>query len=99
MKLRLELFVHNIEKSVEFYRDILEFNIPEEINEGYIPVRKGDVVLGLGEMNKLPDHHPIKKSGYDQQTGLGVEVVLEVEDVENVYHGEPPVKLPPQNKG
>ncbi|MFD1416920.1 VOC family protein [Oceanobacillus jeddahense] len=96
MKLRLELFVHNIEKSVEFYHDILEFNIPKEINEDYVPVRKGDVVLGLAEMKKLPDHHPIK--GYNQQIGLGVEVVLEVEDVENVYHGEPPVKLPPQNK-
>ncbi|WP_077602905.1 VOC family protein [Oceanobacillus sojae] len=86
MKLRLELFVDNIEKSVEFYSDILEFNIPKEINKGYIPVSNGEVVLGLGEMKKLPDHHPIKNTGFDQQMGLGVEIVLEVEDIENIYN-------------
>ncbi|RLL48478.1 hypothetical protein D8M04_04260 [Oceanobacillus piezotolerans] len=30
MKLRLELFVESIERSVEFYRNILDFNIPKE---------------------------------------------------------------------
>ncbi|GAB3056547.1 VOC family protein [Virgibacillus ainsalahensis] len=86
MKLRLELFVDNIEKSVEFYRNILEFNVPKEIKENYISVRKGDVVLGLGEMKNLSDHHPLKASSNGQQIGLGVEIVLEVEDINDVYN-------------
>ncbi|RKL64699.1 glyoxalase/bleomycin resistance/extradiol dioxygenase family protein [Salipaludibacillus neizhouensis] len=85
MKLRLELFVESIEKSVEFYSNVLEFNVPKETKENYRPVRKGDVVLGLGEMKNLTDHHPLKISGSGQQIGLGVEIVLEVEDVNDVY--------------
>lgn len=84
MNLRLELFVESIEKSAEFYNHVLEFDIPEKINKSYIPVRKGNVVLGLGEMKKLPESHPLKVS-HQQQIGLGVEIVLEVENVKEIY--------------
>ncbi|WP_079710091.1 VOC family protein [Paraliobacillus ryukyuensis] len=86
MKLRLELFVESIEKSVEFYRNVLEFNAPKDTKANYIPVIKGDVVLGLGEMKNLPDFHPLKVSRNGQQVGLGVEIVLKVEDVYDVYN-------------
>lgn len=85
MKLRLELFVESIEKSIEFYSDVLGFSLPKDTNKSYIPVRKGDVVLGLGEMKNLPENHPLKAS-CGQQNGLGVEVVLEVEDIKDVYN-------------
>ncbi|MDP1422079.1 VOC family protein [Peribacillus simplex] len=86
MNLRLELFVESIEKSVEFYRDILEFNAPKEIIHTYVPVKKGSVTLGLGEMKNLPESHPLKVSNSCQQTGLGVEIVLEVEDINDIYN-------------
>lgn len=86
MELRLELFVNNIERSMEFYCGVLGFNVPKEIKSDYISIRKGDVVLGLGEMEKLPDSHPLKISRDDQQVGLGVEIVLKVEDVYEVYN-------------
>ncbi|MBT2605998.1 VOC family protein [Bacillus sp. ISL-53] len=86
MNLRLELFVESIEKSVEFYRDILEFNAPKEIIHTYVPLKKGSVTLGLGEMKNLPESNPLKVSNSSQQTGLGVEIVLEVEDINDIYN-------------
>lgn len=86
MNLRLELFVDSIKKSVEFYSNVLGFSVPEGTNKDYIPVRKGNVILGLGEMKNLPEHHHLKVSDNGQQIGLGVEIVLEVEDVQDVYN-------------
>lgn len=86
MKLRMELFVNSIEKSVEFYSKILGFHIPKNVKKSYVSIKKGDVILGLGEMKNLPDYHPLKVSTNAQQVGLGVEIVLEVEDVNDVYN-------------
>ncbi|MBM7601489.1 putative enzyme related to lactoylglutathione lyase [Virgibacillus halotolerans] len=85
MKLRLELFVGDIEKSMNFYSNVLGFNLPKDTNKSYISVRNGDVVLGLGEMENLSEKHPLKTSN-GQQIGLGVEIVLEVEDVKKAYN-------------
>ncbi|MCG3418130.1 VOC family protein [Oceanobacillus jordanicus] len=85
MKLRIELFVENLERSMEFYSDVLGFSLPNDTNNSYIPVRKGNVVFGLGEMKELPESHPLKGSD-DQRIGLGVEIVLEVEDVKAIYN-------------
>ncbi|MRG87593.1 VOC family protein [Salinibacillus xinjiangensis] len=84
MKLRMELFVKNIEKSMEFYSNVLGFSLPKDINKKYVPVRKDDVVLGLGEMKNLLKNHPLKATE-GHQIGLGVEIVLEVEDVKAIY--------------
>lgn len=86
MKLRLELFVHSMEKSVEFYKNILEFEIPRDTHKNYVPVRKGEVVLGLGEMRNLSETHPLKVTDNLQKNGLGVEIVLEVEDIQAFYN-------------
>lgn len=86
MNLRLELFVESIEKSVEFYSNVLEFDGPKETKATYTSVRKDNVVFGLGEMRSLPDLHPLKVSSNGQQVGLGVEIVLEVENVHEVYN-------------
>lgn len=85
MKLRIELFVENLDRSMKFYSDVLGFSLPTDTNSSYIPVRKGNVVLGLGEMEKLPKRHPLKGSD-GQQIGLGVEIVLVVEDVKAIYN-------------
>ncbi|MCP3765043.1 VOC family protein [Domibacillus sp. A3M-37] len=85
MKLRLELFVENIEKSIEFYRDVLEFNVSKEADKDYVPVEHGDVILGLGGMKNLPEQHPLKVNNHNQKNGLGIEIVLEVEDINAFY--------------
>jgi len=84
MKLRLELFVKNIEESMKFYRNVLGFILPEDTNKSYISIRKGNVVLGLGEMKNLRKNHPVKVSS-GQRIGLGIEIVLEVENIKDVY--------------
>lgn len=85
MKLRVELFVESMENSIEFYRDVLEFNVPEKADKEYVPVKKGDVLLGLGGMKSLPDHHPLKVKNDNQKNGLGIEIVLEVEEIHAFY--------------
>src|SRR5690625_2424890 len=74
----MELFVNNIDKSMEFYSNVLGFNLPKDTNKNYIPVRRGDVVLGLGEMENLPREHPLRVHE-GQSVGLGIEIVLEVD--------------------
>ncbi|WP_156291880.1 VOC family protein [Oceanobacillus salinisoli] len=85
MELRMELFVKDIEKSMEFYSNVLGFSLPKDTNKSYISVRNDEVVIGLGEMKNLPESHPLKAPD-GQQIGLGVEIVLEVEDVKAVYN-------------
>ncbi|WP_249872812.1 VOC family protein [Oceanobacillus saliphilus] len=59
--------------------------MPKETNKSYIPVRKDEVILGLGEIKNLPENHPLKAPD-GQQIGLGVEIVLEVEDLKAIYN-------------
>src|SRR5699024_5330424 len=76
----MELFVNNIDKSMEFYSNVLGFNLPKDTNKNYIPVRRGDVVLGLGEMENLPREHPLRVHE-GQSVGLGIEIVLEGDNI------------------
>ncbi|HEV2129137.1 MAG TPA: VOC family protein [Thermomicrobiales bacterium] len=85
MRLRMELFVEDMDRTVDFYRDVLGFELARR-EEGYASVRRGDVILGIGPIAKLP-----AEGGYfterrlAQDRGLGVEIVLEVEDVAAEY--------------
>lgn len=86
MNLRLELFTSNMEKSVDFYTGVLDFKMEgSSINHSYQPVKKGNVTLGIGPLRKLSeDHHFNPKDGTIQK-GYGVELVLEVDNVTEVY--------------
>lgn len=81
--LRLELFVEDMETSIAFYTRVLAFDLTRHEPGDYASLRRGDVVLGIGPVAKLPD-----EGGYfgrdisAQRRGLGVEIVLEVDDVE-----------------
>lgn len=82
MGLRLELFVEDLDRAIAFYGEVLGFTLLRR-EEGYASVRRGGVTLGLGPIAKLPD-----VGGYFTRPrlakgkGLGVEIVLEVEDLE-----------------
>ena len=58
--LRLELFVRDLAGSVRFYRDVLRFEIDDE-QSGYVSMRRGLVVLGLGPQAKLPASHHFRQ--------------------------------------
>jgi lactoylglutathione lyase len=80
--LRVELFVSDLPRSVDFYRSILGFEI-ERHQKDYASVRDGGVVLGLVPVTNLPESDgpgftQAKLAGY---RGAGVEIVLEVDDL------------------
>lgn len=91
MRLRLELFVEDLERSARWYVDVLGFQRIRG-DADYVSVRRGHVVLGLGPVEKLPSAaastagRPDQQVGHTQQRvrrgpGAGVEIVLEVDDV------------------
>jgi predicted enzyme related to lactoylglutathione lyase len=81
MSLRLELFVADMETAIRFYREVLGFALLRR-EPDYASMGQGDVVLGLGPVAKLPaaDGY-FTRSRLAQGRGLGVEIVLEVDDV------------------
>jgi predicted enzyme related to lactoylglutathione lyase len=81
--LRLELFVEEMEASIAFYTSVLAFELTRREPGDYASLRLGTVTLGLGPVAKLPE-----EGGYFRRDisayrlGLGVEIMLEVDDVE-----------------
>ena len=63
---------------------MLGFEKEPERPGGYTPLAKGSVRLALNLLSDLSANHPIRPAA-EEQPGRGVEIVLEVEDVEAVY--------------
>ena len=81
---RLELFVDNMEASVDFYGRVLGFSLGRQQHDGYTPLRNGASCLSLNRRANLPDDHPVQALG-NERVGRGIELVLEVPDIEAVY--------------
>jgi lactoylglutathione lyase len=85
MSFRIELFVTDLDASIRFYEDVLGFSL-ERRDRDYASLRLGGAVLGLGPIAKLPEDGP--PPGFTQgrlagRRGAGVEIVLEVDDLEH----------------
>lgn len=103
MRLRLEIFVEDMDASVGFYTGVLGFEAVREHPGDYASVRCGDVTLGIGPISKLPE-----EGGYftreiaSLRLGLGAEIVLEVDDVDGWHRRVSatgyPVFEPPQER-
>jgi lactoylglutathione lyase len=84
--LRLELFVEDMAASIAFYTQVLAFEVVRHELDDYASLRWGNAVLGIGPVAKLPE-----EGGYfgrdisSYRRGLGVEIVLEVDDVDEWY--------------
>ena len=81
--LRIELFVADVERSADFYARILGFT-RESSGSAYVPMRRGGIVIGLGPARDLPAQHPISPRD-GERNGIGVELVIEVADVDAAY--------------
>jgi N-hydroxyarylamine O-acetyltransferase len=85
-RLRLELFVADLDASVAFYESVLGFATDRrDADGGYASLVRGSARLGLGPIAKLPADGP--GGGFTQarlaaDRGGGTEVVLEVDDLE-----------------
>lgn len=85
MDARFELFVDDIDRSVAFYRDIMRFK--EMTSYGnYHPMHRGAIKIGIGAGEKLSNHHYFRPEVVNNiRKGIGVEFVLEVDDIEEEY--------------
>ncbi|MFC1997501.1 VOC family protein [Chloroflexota bacterium] len=84
MTFRLELFVDSLSASIDFYRRILGFKIGKQQSDGYTLMTHGDVNLALNLRANLPDDDPVQASA-GERFGRGVEIVLDVNDIEAMY--------------
>ncbi len=81
MSVRFELFSDDVDRSVEYYRHVLGFEIEHE-SADYIGVRSGDVVIGIGNARSLSPSHYFNPELNTERRGLGTEIVLEVDNVD-----------------
>lgn len=86
MTMRLELFTSDINKTVNFYQDVLGFKSLKSNSSAYQPIQKGQVILGIGLLESLGSNHYFNSKKGDIQFGYGVEIVLEVDDIQLVYN-------------
>lgn len=84
MRLRLELFVEDVARSLAFYVDVLGFAIAAEGEGGYVQLQRGSAVLSLNRRSGLPMDHPVQ-AGPGIAPGKGVEIVLEVDDIVHLH--------------
>ena len=85
VRARFELFVSDVERSVTFYQDVLGFTAVRRAG-GYIVLQEGGVLIGLESADALPvDHYIRRQSHFGEPRGLGVEIVLECEDIDGLY--------------
>lgn len=82
--LRLELFTGDLRASLDFYVRVLRFEREADRPGGYTPLTKGSVRIALNLRSDLDAGHPIRPTAHERP-GLGVEIVLEVDDVEGMY--------------
>ena len=103
MRLRMELFVDDLDTSIGFYA-ALGFAV-ERREHDYASLRWGDAVIGLGPVAKLPPTG--EGPGFTRERlagarGAGVEIVLEVEDLDTalaaVRAAGHPLAEPPQDQ-
>ena len=85
--LRIELFADDLERSVDFYTRVLGFaraTPAAEAAADYCAVRLGTCTIGIGLDEALPGSHPLRSRGRERR-GVGVEIVIEVDDVEAAH--------------
>lgn len=85
MKLRFELFVNDLQTSLEFYKRVLGFQSGVSSKE-YVDVFLDSVEIGICKMDLLADTHPLKTKSPEERKGLGVEIVFDVDDLDAFYN-------------
>ncbi|MBI3485922.1 VOC family protein [Candidatus Daviesbacteria bacterium] len=84
MTVRFELFVSDVKKAVEFYTKVLGFTKLQSY-DNYYPVKKDSVIIGIGLANRLPKNHYFQPEVINDRRGVGVEIVLEVDNIHSLY--------------
>jgi lactoylglutathione lyase len=83
---RFELFVDDVERAVEFYDAVLGLRpSPGYDPRGYVPVNAGSVRIGLQRHDALGAEHHFRPSHFAGPRGVGVEIVIEVDDIHAAF--------------
>jgi lactoylglutathione lyase len=78
---RFELFVTDLDRAVHFYAVTLGFAATRRESD-YVALSNGEVAIGLGLIAGLPSNHYFQEGWQsDIRPGRGVEIVIEVDDV------------------
>lgn len=100
MTVRFELFVADTARATAFYRDALGFDVAAEFGgddgSSYVELRNGDAIIGVQRGDALEHALPQGEPADFRTPPAGVELVLEVADVEAYHervraHGHPVV--------
>jgi len=84
--LRIELFVEDVERSLAFYATALGLRPAAGYDpQGYVPVSAGGVRIGLQRRTALPPGHHFRPSHFTGPRGVGVEIVVEVDNIEAAF--------------
>jgi lactoylglutathione lyase len=83
---RFELFVDDVERSLAFYAAALDLRPPPDYDpQGYVPVSAGRLRIGLQRRRALPADHHFRPAYFAGPRGVGVEIVVEVDDVDAAF--------------
>lgn len=82
--IKLEFFVGDIDSATDFYTQALGFQIVRQEQDGYTALKKDDAQIDLQPADHVEDEHPAKPDGI-KPIGVGVEVVLAVDDLQSEY--------------
>lgn len=83
--LRLELYVDDIDRAVSSYTGVLGFEAGPSALRTYRPLERRGVRLALQSIDELGRDHPLVRGGRHATRGLGVEIVLEVDDLDAMH--------------
>jgi lactoylglutathione lyase len=83
--LRLELYVDDIERSFAFYTNALGFDAGPSEYSTYRPIERRGIRLALQTISELDPDHPLVRGAPGVPRGLGVEIVLEVDDLDELH--------------
>ena len=71
---------------MRFYGATLRLAPPESWSpHGYVPLRGGAVTIGVQHHSKLPVEHHFSRAHLTGPRGVGLEIVIEVDDVDRAY--------------
>lgn len=84
MSISFELFTNEPRRLLAFYTKILGFEIDYE-NENYFAIKRDSVRIGIDAIIDLNEKHYFRPEITNTRKGLGVEIVLYVDDIESEY--------------
>lgn len=85
MELHVEFFVEDLEPSRDFYTRVLGFKITRQKVDGFTELKRGSATIALNSIDVLEPGHPARPHAHER-IGKGVEIVLLVDDLHEIYN-------------